>query len=232
MNPYNTKSIDVDIKDLDVKQGIVTGYFASFGNVDSDGDMILPGAFKKTLQENGPKSAKPRILHLYQHDTWRPVGKPHVLSEDSKGLYFETKLVDNDDGKNLLKLYQAEVITEHSIGFRSVKSNQLKDYNEIIEVKLWEGSSVTWGANSETPVTGLKSLTKQNAVDKLDKFMKAFKSGNFTDDTFIQLEIAINQIKSYIHSLLTKEPDPTTLAQSQKPDDLELFNIFKSQIKV
>lgn len=229
---YSIKSINADVKDLDVKQGIVTGYFSAFGNVDSDGDMIVPGAFTKTLKENGPSSQKQRILHLYQHDTYRPLSKPHVLSEDQKGLYFETKMPQTTDAVNVLKMYEAGIITEHSIGFRTIKEQKRDSYNEINEVKLWEGSSVTWGANPDTPFTGFKSLTKDNALDKLDIFIKAFRNGSFTDDTFTQIEIAINQIKSYIHSLLNKEPDLTTLQHAQKPDDLELFNIFKSQIKV
>ena len=39
------------IKDADVKLGIVTGYLASFNNLDSDNDIILPGAFTKTIAE-------------------------------------------------------------------------------------------------------------------------------------------------------------------------------------
>lgn len=229
---YSIKSIDAEVKDLDEKQGIVTGYFASFGNIDSDNDMIIPGAFKKTLAENGPQSQKQRIVHLYQHDPYRPVAKPSVLQEDSKGLYFESKLVDTNDGKDLMKLYSAGIITEHSIGFRTIKSTQQKEYNEISEIKLWEGSSVTWGANEDTPVTGIKSMTKENAIKKLDLFYKAFKNGTFTDETFHLLDIAIKQIQGYIHSLLIKEPEPTTLIHAQKPDDLELINIFKSQFKI
>ena len=65
-NYYLTKNVlDGAIKDVDVQTGIVTGYFSVFGNLDSDGDIVLPGAFKKTIKENGPDSSKPRILHLY-----------------------------------------------------------------------------------------------------------------------------------------------------------------------
>src|SRR5688572_29748388 len=49
------------LKDIDEKKGRVLGYFSKFGNVDSDGDMIMPGSFTKTLKENGH-----RIKHLYQ----------------------------------------------------------------------------------------------------------------------------------------------------------------------
>jgi len=57
---YKTDSISATIKDVDGKQGIVSGYFNSFNNVDSDGDIIRPGAFTKTIAENGPASARPR----------------------------------------------------------------------------------------------------------------------------------------------------------------------------
>jgi hypothetical protein len=48
----SNSSISGVIKDVDVKTGTVTGYFSIFGNVDSDGDMIMPGAFKRTLENN------------------------------------------------------------------------------------------------------------------------------------------------------------------------------------
>ena len=45
----------IQIKDIDGKKGIVTGYFADFNSIDSDGDIIRPGAFSKSISEWGPK---------------------------------------------------------------------------------------------------------------------------------------------------------------------------------
>ena len=42
------KNLNQGISDVDVKKGIVTGYFSSFDNMDSDGDVIRKGAFTKT----------------------------------------------------------------------------------------------------------------------------------------------------------------------------------------
>src|SRR5437868_271558 len=90
--PYLTKGIanngQVLIKDIDTKEGRVQGYFAIFGNVDSDGDMIMPGAFKKSLKENYN-----RIKHLAQHNPWQPLSstkKNLMVKEDSKGLFFDS----------------------------------------------------------------------------------------------------------------------------------------------
>ena len=228
---YSIKSIDADIKDIDTVKGVVTGYFSSFGNVDSDGDMILPGAFKRTLAENGPGSIKQRILHLYQHDATRPVSKPSVLREDMKGLYFESTIAKTRDGMDLLEMYEKGIIDEHSIGYRVLKEQKKDTHNELIELKLWEGSSVTWGANPETPFMGMKSITREKAFDKLDAYIKALRTGKFSDEGFIQLELMINQIKSYIYSLLP-DPEPSSNPAPQKTDELSLINIFRAQLQL
>jgi len=54
-------SLRLQIKDVDGRKGIVTGYFSDFNSIDSDGDIIKPGAFTKSISQNGPSSAKPRI---------------------------------------------------------------------------------------------------------------------------------------------------------------------------
>ena len=71
------------IEDIDEMKGIVTGYFSSFNNIDSDGDVILSGAYKKTVAENGP-SGRNRIMHLLQHNPLMPLAKPMELIEDGK----------------------------------------------------------------------------------------------------------------------------------------------------
>ncbi len=203
------------IKDIDTSKGIITGYFSIFGNKDSDGDIILPGAFSKTINENGPKSQKPRILHLLQHDVWRPLGKPSVLEEDAKGLYFESQISKTSYGRDTLQLYQDGVLTEHSIGYNVVKRevDESTDTQKLLELKLWEGSTVSWGANMEAVVTGIKAEDKKSIYDALIKKMTALQKavkGNYTDETAYQLEIELNQIQQVIKSLSEiSEPDST-----------------------
>ncbi len=42
------------LKDVDEKKGVVTGYASIFNNIDSDNEIVMPGAFLKTIQERGP----------------------------------------------------------------------------------------------------------------------------------------------------------------------------------
>ena len=225
------------IKDVDSKQGIITGYFSVFGNKDSDGDIIIPGAFTKTLKENGPESGKPRILYLLQHDPLMPLGKPHVLKEDSHGLYFESKIAQTSYGRDTLKLYEEGVLTEHSIGYKVVKNEPKAEANYLQELRLWEGSAVSWGANSEALFTGMKAEDKPALYEKLIKKLEALNhaiKGSLTDETIIQLELQIKQLQQAIISLAEIEKPVTTTSTEQlepKMSASDVLSIVKSQIK-
>ena len=185
------KSSDLNIKDVDTRKGIVTGYFASFNTQDSDGDVIRPGAFVRSIQENGPNSLQPRILHLMDHDLKKRVGKLLVLKEDGRGLYYESQIGKHALGQDFLKMAESGLITEHSIGYivpkDKEKYNTYLKANEIFEVNLKEGSSLqAWGANPDTPLLGIKS--DQQLIDTMDVLTRALKTGNYTDETYRQLE--------------------------------------------
>ena len=232
MQSFKYKGFPAEVKDIDRANGIVTGYFAQFGSIDSDIDSIKQGAFAKTIMENGPEG-KNRIMHLYQHDVNKPLGKPYMLKEDEFGLYFESKIIGTTYGEDVLKLYEAGVINEHSIGFRTVKNTPKEGFNEIEEVMLYEGSTVTFGANENTPFTGFKSMTATEAVQKMQTISKAFRRGDFTDDTFNLLEIQMKQLEQFIidqYSQEKAEPVQATQAELLPSEIDEAFQ--KLQIKL
>jgi len=193
------KSIVGEIKDIDTVGRRVTGYLSSFGNKDFDGDIIEKGAFTKSIKER-----KDQIFFLNQHNWSQPHGKFDVLEEDAKGLYFESSpfvsgVSYSDDA---LKLYEAGVIKEHSIGFITMKADvdNQHDARIIREIKLYEGSNVTLGANNNTPFTGVKSTMKE-INDQCTILYKAIKNGTFTDDTFILLEYALKDLQTQAFEL-------------------------------
>lgn len=209
---YQVKSIKAEIKDVDQKSGTVTGYFSVFGNIDSDGDVITKGAFERSLNNNGT-----RIKHLWQHDVRYPLGKPNVLKEDNYGLYFESTISKTSYGKDVLQLYADGVVDEHSIGFRTVKQQKKDGYNEINEVKLWEGSTVTFGANEMAKFTGMKGMTAEDTIEKMDAVFKAIKNGKYeSEEIFENLEIYFNQLKQYLSEIT----QPAQKALDPNKDDL------------
>ena len=218
------------IKDIDVKSRIVTGYLSAFGNVDSDNDIIEKGAFSKSINERFND-----IFYLQQHDWSKPLGKFKKLVEDEKGLYFEGEIINTSFGEDQLKLYEAGIVKEHSIGFTTVKSDfkqENENYIRIIkEVKLYEGSAVTLGANSQTPFLVFKSSVNEGK-DLYKKILKAHKDGSFTDETHGLFEIALKQfeaqiIEEYKSTQNEQEPPVSTLISIEPQEINNLFTKFK-----
>jgi HK97 family phage prohead protease len=216
----------IGFKDVDGKKGIVTGYFANFDTTDSDGDVIRKGAFVRTISEYGPTARRPRIKHLLNHDSWQPLGKLIELKEDNYGLYYESQVGSHDLGTDFIKMIESELITEHSIGYRTMKFTQLKPWSEwkegetmrdLLELKLYEGSSLTaWGANPNTPLTGLKAHLKAEKMSKrMDLLIKALRDGTFTDETFDSLEIELKQLQQAFIDL--SKPERANEATQEEP---------------
>lgn len=210
-----------ELKEIDEQAGIVTGYCAIFNVVDSDRDIILPGAFAKTLLERGPGSAKPRIKHLWQHDSWVPIGIPRVLREDEKGLYFETVFGKDTVSRDKLQQHIDGIITEMSFGYNVMRKEEFRndtgelDHRNLIELKMWEYSSVTWGAQQLTEIISAKGVTADvlaNLTKRLDALNRGLKNGKYTDETAEQFEAEIEKIQSIIKSLpvTTAPPDEGT----------------------
>ena len=202
-NYWQTKNIKTEISDVDTTQGIVSGYFARFNNIDSDGDKIKSGAFLKTINEN-----MERIKHLKNHDPNKMIGKIIDLHEDGSGLHFTTQLSKNTHGSDALIEYQEGLITEHSIGYNVIKSSNSNDqFQELVELKLFEGSAVTWGANPDTPVTGLKGIESTEEVqNELNHLLKYMKVAGLTDDTYASAEIKIKQLQQAIANFKKESP--------------------------
>lgn len=220
---YEKKSIVGEVKDLDIKKRVVTGYLSAFDNKDLVGDIIVKGAFTKSINER-----KDQIFFLNQHKWDQPHGKFNMLQEDAKGLYFESMpLVDTTYSSDLLKLYDAGIINEHSIGFTTVKDEMKADHRLLKELKLYEGSNVTLGANPETPFMGMKAGTKR-ASDQVKRILKMLRSGDVTDDTFTLLEIALKQYETELINLGKKSVEPLDNTQQEPSIDTQIVDAFKS----
>lgn len=221
------------IKDMDMKEGIVTGYAASFGTLDADRDIIMQGAFSKTIKEQGPESTQPRIKHLLNHNTSQPIGNPLSLMEDSKGLLYESKVGTNSIAVDFLKMVDSGLITEHSIGYSTVRktvinpdADWMEQKTQLHELKLFEFSSLTaWGANQYTPLIGVKSL--KTVEDRIVNLIKAIDGGTFTDTTFIFLQDELLFLQKAFKDITTHAataPEPDIEAQIK-----EAFQLFKQK---
>ena len=216
------------IKDIDEKNGVVTGYFSIFGNKDSDSDVITKGAYKKTLSENYN-----RVKHLYQHDSFRPLAgvknNKLVVKEDGKGLYFESTISQTSWGRDAIKLYADGVVDEHSVGFQTVKSIDRNDYREITEIKLWEGSTVTWGANELA--LSKSAIDPEVITKKMDSVIKSIRGGKYeNEEIFDSLEYYFKQLQQLFINLTNKSESSTAPDTSVQPVEAikSIDNFIKS----
>lgn len=216
---FATKDIMDSVMDVDTETRTVKAVWANIGNVDLDKDVISPGAFTKTITERGPMGKK-LVWSLVDHypSIKYAFGKPKELYVEGTQLIAVTDIVETEIGEDVLKLYEAGLINQHSIGFRTIadEMNRETGIRTIKEVQLFEGSAVLWGANPETPTISLKSLKRtepQDLVERLDKLKVAFKNGTFTDETFSLMEIEIAQIQTAIALKSTQAATPAPVPQ-------------------
>ncbi|SMC45799.1 HK97 family phage prohead protease [Pedobacter africanus] len=224
------------VKDVSLADMTITGYLAHFGSVDYGNDITEKGAFTKTLLEG-----KGKHLFLNFHNFDQPHNKFSVLQEDDFGLYFEVKMIkDVSYSMDTLRLYDAGVLTDQSYGFHAVKKVFEKKEGVTVrrlkEVVFGEGSNVAVGMNKNAKFTGFKGMTIEKCKDQVSKIMKFLRTGNVTDETFLQLEIGLKQLQAYSfelgkQALETKsEPDKTTLITSE-PQAIEIIKSFRNTLK-
>ena len=137
------------------EEGTFEGYGSVFDVLDLDNEIVVPGAFAKSLKERGEGGVK----MLWQHRADQPIGIWPEVKEDARGLFvqgqFALKTVRGGDAHELLKIKALDGL---SIGFRRVKWDVDQDtgITRLTEIDLWEISLVTFPANTQARVSAVK----------------------------------------------------------------------------
>ncbi len=137
-------------------QGIFEGYASIFNVVDGSGDLVLPGAFRRSLEQRGVKN----IRMLFQHDPAQPIGTWLSITQDATGLYVRGKLsMDVQRSAELAGLLRDGAIDGLSIGFKTIRARRDRKtgIRKLITVDLWEISLVTFPMLTSARVASLKT---------------------------------------------------------------------------
>ena len=152
----NLKRAAVEFDGKSVKDdGTFTGYASKFGVIDSYRDIVAPGAFQTSLTLR----PGPRVKMLWQHDAAQPIGVWDEMGEDDKGLVASGRLaLDTVKGKEAYCLMKMGAIDGLSIGFMTKQDefDRQSGIRTLKAVDLMEVSLVTFPANPEATVTGVK----------------------------------------------------------------------------
>lgn len=147
---------------IDNDKHIIRVKFASFGNKDSAGDILIRGCFAKSINDRGPESATNRkIAFLWQHDRTDPIGRVLKIEELEDGAYADVQLSNFDAVPNAKRAwYQLNDgdINQFSFGYQYVwdkmEYDEIEDAFIVKEVILHEISVVTLGCNEQTEYMG------------------------------------------------------------------------------
>lgn len=158
--PMTKQRLDIPLKLKSVSDnGEFEGYGSVFGVKDSYDDVVLPGAFSKSLDAWREKKSLPAML--WQHQMDEPIGIYTEMKEDDVGLYVKGRLLIDDDplAKRAHAHMKAGSLTGLSIGYilKEWEYDRTKEVFLLKEIDLWEVSPVTFPSNDEARISDVKS---------------------------------------------------------------------------
>jgi len=230
-----TKVFKSDVLDV-ADKGIVTISISKFNNKDMGGDIVRKGAFLKTFNEGAN-----RIKHLVDHTLKYAgvVGVPVKMYETDTHAVVESALnLEKQVARDLFsdyKFFNAHGKTlEHSYGYDTIKGKPLeKSAEEILELKMYEYSTVFYGMNPETGLIDIKSADVN--VEHLEEYLRKFDVSNKRGR---EIESIIKQIKalketktekSFLQNFDSQTSDDARTTTSG--DNLFMLDGFKLNLK-
>ncbi|WP_413871207.1 HK97 family phage prohead protease [Albidovulum sp.] len=145
----------------------IEGYASLFGLADQGGDVVMPGAYGRSLKRLKAEGRAVRML--WQHDAGQPIGVWDEIAEDGRGLCVKGRiLTEIGKGREAAALVAAGAIDGLSIGYRTVTAEKdAKGQRLLREVELWEVSLVTFPMLPEARVSAKGDTPEAAALREL-----------------------------------------------------------------
>lgn len=232
------KTCPAKIKAAGEADGLTDGQFEAivsvFGNVDSVGDRVMPGAFKATLAEWAALGDPIPVIWSHRwDDPEMHVGRVLEAEERAEGLWVRAEIDLEDDAhvaRQVNRLLKGRRVTQFSFAYDVDEAADVTTdgvtVQELRKLTLYEVGPTLLGANQETELLAAKSL------DGLFADVAAhLKAGRPSDGTTTALRNAFDRIIAGITEVKTvladldiddgkaTAPDP---AKSQEPSGAKL----------
>lgn len=153
------------------------GYGSVFSNEDLGADIVEPGAFARTINNN------PEVPMLWQHWMDEPIGKHYDLQEDGKGLRLKGQInLAVAKGREAYALLKQGSLKGLSIGYdivqhaKEINEETGKEVRRLTELKLWEVSLVTFPMNQLARVEVVKARNHNPEVAEVLEEVKELRA--------------------------------------------------------
>ncbi|PTQ68544.1 hypothetical protein C8N42_11420 [Celeribacter persicus] len=178
-------------EEVTIENGVrIEGYASLFGQRDSGGDIVMQGAYAKSLAALKAKGRSVKML--WQHDPAQPIGIWDEVREDARGLYVKGRLLtDLQKGREAVALIEAGAIDGLSIGYRTLRARKdQKGARLLSELELWEVSLVTFPMLPEARLSAeqkgdealMSEAVLRDLAEALNGARKLLAGGGFRDD--------------------------------------------------
>lgn len=136
------------------------GYASTFGNVDLGGDVVMKGAFTKTIA-NIKANGIP-LLADHVASTSSVLGTIFDAKETDHGLWIKARFSSAPSAQDVRIKMLEKHVNKLSIGYQALEEKFAdrngKRIRELHELKLWETSAVVFPMNPEAAVSRVKSV--------------------------------------------------------------------------
>lgn len=177
------RAISLAIKGTPSEEGVFSGLGSVFGNKDSYGDVVMPGAFAKSLDRHKKDGTLPAML--WQHNPSDPIGVYKAMEEVEDGLALEGQYaLKTAEGARAYELTKMGALKGLSIGYTIPKGGAFYDEeNDILQLKeidLWEVSVVTFPANHLANITDVRSAIRGGTLPTEREFEAILREAGYS----------------------------------------------------
>jgi HK97 family phage prohead protease len=209
-----TKSIELNIKDIDMSKREAVIAHATYKTLDGDQDRSNRGMFDKSWKENF------NLLRFFlNHKKDQAPGKVMQTWDDSEQAYTRVKCGTHTLGDDVLKMLDEQTIVAASFGFDPIKYKDIKGKGkDFIEVKHYETSVLThWGAHEKSGIISVEKAAdfpefNVKQLNEQEQGLLVRLIGNGMDSIQAAIEVAAgldteSDLYTYIMYIISRQAD-------------------------
>ena len=212
----------------------IKAYACVFGNVDSWGDIIQPGACDAFLASANAD----RMRLCYQHNQNEVIGVITAKGVDAIGMWIEADVLPTTTGKDVQTLLRAGALDEFSIGYYAdeyhyEKRDGYRNEIRILDaITIVEVSPVTRAANEKAVILDMKNEGNENEpeVEQVEEQQPEQEAEHTNEETENPIKQEnMEDIKKQLEAVEQKAAAAETALQAKEAEINNLDASIKAQ---